>query len=389
MNGLNVFSPRPPEGPYQSDPQDGWALPIGRIKGVHLYVAYSVFVALAVLAGLVAMIQNRPGNTDLPETALLAVGIWALGWLIQLSVYLFYHFAIGYRSSTITIGLLGVESPNRLWDGEPWTGGTTITVVSSALLGVFLCGGVFFLAHAMVQSTWSADAIWELLRTPGFGLGGRDRILLAGTWLCWVQVLCQLFPLPRNLGRSLLCAVASIYSPNGDDEIRLQHIRRVLRLTAIVTLILAMLTMMVDQDGSVPRWPILALLAVLLWISCRNADLRDAIIAHRLAIDGDSLTGFDDEPDVEPVPGWATQLTESIRMRKKRQKAKIAMQREREEADDVARLDDVLKMVSEKGTDGLSDQDRALLKRVSQSLRQQRESEAEDTDVNDDPSETE
>ena len=353
-------------------------MPVGRIGEIRFYVSYSIFVALAVLAGLVAMIQNRPGNADLPITALVAVGIWALGWIVQVVVYLFYHYVVGYRSNTITVGLLGVESPNRLWDNVPWTASMTIAVASTTLIGVFLCGFGFFATHASLHSGWSSDAVFELFRTPGFGLGTTESLWLAGTWLCWVQVLCQLFPLPRNLGRALICSACYKLAGETGDDVQVKLARRILQLSAITTLVLAMVTMAADQNASVPRWPLLALLSVLLWISSRSMDLRDAIVAYRLAENGDPFTipaetEQSTVDDGDKDPGWASQMAESIRMRKKRKMAQAALKREHEEASDAARLDDVLKIVSEQGTDGLSDSDLALLRRVSENLRRERE----------------
>lgn len=376
MTGLNVFSPRQPDGPFQSDVTEGWSMPVGKMGGIRFYVSYSIFVALAVLAGLVAMIQNRPGNADLPVTALVAVGIWALGWLVQVIVLLVFHFVVGYRSNTITVGLLGVESPNRLWDSVQWTASATIMVASTTLIAVFLCGFGFFATHASIHSGWSSDAVFELFRTPGFGLGATESLWLAGTWLCWVQVLCQLFPLPRNLGRTLICSACYKLAGETGDDFQVKLAKRLLQLAAITTLALALVTMAADQNVSVPRWPLLALLSVLLWISSRSSDVRDSIVAYRLADNGDPFTipagNEADDNGFESDPGWASQMAESIRMRKKRKKAQAAMRREHEEASDAARLDDVLKIVSKQGTDGLSDSDLALLRRVSENLRRER-----------------
>lgn len=382
MPRLNVFSPRQPDGPFQSDASDGWSLPLGSLAGIQLYVSYSVLVALAVLAGLVAMLQNRPGNTDLPMTAFVAVGIWALGWLVQVSVHLVFHFFFGIRSQTITVSLLGVESPNRLWDSVQWTAAMTVVVASSTLAAVFLCGLGFFAIHATANSAWTLSEVVTLLKTPGFGLGASETLWLAGTWLCWVQVLCQLFPLPRSQGRGLLTAVSALVAAETDDAYQMKLARGVLQVVVFTTLLLAMATMAVDQQIAFPRWPLLVLLAVLLWISCRSGDIRDSIVSYRLAAGGDPFTIPDQqEPEgyklEEQDPGWAAQITESIRMRKKRKRAQLARDREHGEAADQNRLDDVLRLVGEVGIEGLDEDDRALLRRVSDHLRREREVEDE------------
>ncbi|TWU04496.1 hypothetical protein [Stieleria varia] len=374
MPRLNVFSRQQPDEPFDSDVPSSWSLPLGEYGGIHFYVSYAVFVAAAVLTGLVVMIQNRPGNADLPLTALIAVGIWTIGWIVQVGVHLVFHFGLGIHSRNITVGILGVESPNRIWDATQWKASTTVAVASTTLAAVFGCGLIFFAIHAITHSAWTSGQLMQLLRSPGFGLGASESLWLAGTWLCWVQVLCQLFPLSRNQGRALLMSVSYLAARETDEVFQTKLARRLLQLVAISTLLLAMATMAADQNVAVPRWPLLVFLSVLLWVSCRSSDLRDSIVSFHMA-DSDylpKLTGGDEE--ATDGPSWVSQLSESIRMRKKRRLAREALRREREEADDESRLDEVLQRLGEKGRDSLSDSDRALLKRVSENLRRQKES---------------
>ncbi len=77
------------------------------------------------------------------------------------------------------------------------------------------------------------------------------------------------------------------------------------------------------------------------------------------------------------IKEWVNEVADSVRLRRKRKQVKQAWRREREEAEDAARLDQVLQRVGKHGTEGLSPEDAALLKRVSENLRRQRESESE------------
>jgi len=82
--------------------------------------------------------------------------------------------------------------------------------------------------------------------------------------------------------------------------------------------------------------------------------------------------------DSETRARWISEMVDAVRMRKKRKRVRAAMRREHEEASDEARLDHVLKIVSEQGTNGLSAEDKALLQRVSNNLRRNRESRQKD-----------
>ena len=95
-----------PGGSFEPQPSDNWSMPLGAVAGIRLSVSYSVFVAFAVLSGLVAMVQGRQGNSDLPWVALTAVTIWCFGWVVQLCVQLCLHFWSSAKSESITIGLL-------------------------------------------------------------------------------------------------------------------------------------------------------------------------------------------------------------------------------------------------------------------------------------------
>jgi len=211
---------------------------------------------------------------------------------------------------------------------------------------------------------------------------------LTATWLFWIQAACQAYPLPRNLGRGAIASAIALFAAEVDDELQVKLLRRFLQLTAIVTLVVAMATMLADADVFLPRWPILVVLSLILWASTKNQDLRDWITSvHIAGADpiashfGTGTSEFDDPAErdselAEASPArtpWISEMIDSVRMRQKRKLARAVMHREREEASDAARLDQVLQRVSEQGTKGLSPEDQALLKRVSDTLRRNRE----------------
>lgn len=379
-----------PGGSFEPQPTDGWTMPVGSVAGIRLFVSYSVFVALAVLSGLVAMVQNREGNGDLPLVALLAVVIWGIGWIVQMIVQLCLHFGWDARSDSITIGLLGIEARNPLYRRYPWSATSNLMSACFSLTALILFGGACLVIHMLTQTTSFASASGWLaeLATPSFGLDAVANCYLTATWLFWIQAACQAYPLPRNLGRGAIASAVALLTVEANDDLQVRLLRRLLQLIAIVTLVIAMATMIADAEMFLPRWPILVLLALYLWFSTRKQDLRDWITSVHLA-NADpvaahfsrgelSLAGRSGgRGDVSAQPRWTpwiSEMVDSVRMRHKRRRARAALKREHEEACDAARLDQVLERLSQQGAEGLSPEDKALLVRVSNSLRRDRQS---------------
>lgn len=193
-----------------------------------------------------------------------------------------------------------------------------------------------------------------------------------------------------------MAAAVSLFAADVNDELQYKLLRRFLQLIAIATLLIAMSTMLAGTELFLPRWPILVMLAIYLWVTTGSQDLRDWITSVHIA-SADPISGhfgsghfdsglateeFTDLPVGAEKTGpaktatthspWVSEMIESVQMRRKRKRAVAVMRREQEEARDQARLDQVLKIVSERGTRGLSAKDKALLQRVSENLRRNR-----------------
>lgn len=379
-----------PHGSYDPDPSDGWSVPLGRVAGIRFFLSYSVIVALAILAALVAMVVGQNNNADLPLLATTAVAIWSTGWLVQLIVQLGMHYFTAAKSESITIGVVGVELPNPLYLQNVWSAPATLVNAMITLSSLLIFGFGFLCLHLTALSAdLSIWASWrDALATPSVSLGELQNVYLTAAWLFWIQAASQAFPVPRHLGRGGMAAVIGMFAAEAEENLQVKLLRKSIQLTAVITIVIAMATMITDGGSGLPRWAVLFVLAIWLWISSRSSDLVDWVAALNLAYFAPTTplnpAGSEDEMTSEEPSGISfpgvellTDLTDSIRLRKKRQLAKAALLREREEASDAARLDAVLQTVSEHGTDGLSDSDKALLRRVSENLRKQRDKESE------------
>ncbi|QEF98393.1 hypothetical protein Mal15_24450 [Stieleria maiorica] len=383
-----------PGGSFEPQPADNWSMPLGAIAGIRLYISYSVFIALAVLTGLVAMVQGREGNSDLPLVTLTAVTIWFFGWGVQLLVHLCLHYWTDAKSESITIGVLGVEAANPLYRRYPWTAVANLMAACFSLTALVIFGAACLAVHMLTRTDGYADAtLWlRELATPGLGLDAVANCYLTAAWLFWIQAACQAYPLPKNLGRGALASVVVLLAADADDSLQLRLLRRLLQFVSLITVVIAMATLIADGDVNLPRWPILLLLAVALWVSTRKSDLHDWITSVHIAGADPISAHFDvtelresdlDAPVTRPSgvkpkrTPWISEMIDSVRMRQKRKRVRAAMRREHEEASDAARLDQVLQIVSEHGTEGLSAEDRALLMRVSKNLQRHRQSHAD------------
>jgi hypothetical protein len=245
-------------------------------------------------------------------------------------------------------------------------------VTSTTILAVITLGVMLLAAESLVMGLRSWQGTLIVWTAPGFGLLSSESVWLAGAWLCWIQAICQMFPLPKSLGRVWLVSIVALLARGAGETSQTDIARRLLQVVATVTAIIAVASIGREPNLAVPRWPLLMLLAVVLWITARGSDILDMLIAFGSTIDPDSddaSSEFVDRP-------WLLRTTQSVRSIWLRRKARKALQQERNEAVDAAQLDHVLEQLHEQGIESLSSGDRALLNRVSQALRRQRESES-------------
>jgi hypothetical protein len=141
--------------------------------------------------------------------------------------------------------------------------------------------------------------------------------------------------------------------------------------------VLAIISMSAETQVFVVKWPLILLLGILLWLSSRASDVT-AILAGFQSRGEDPYTAPELRIDQAQTsrPGPVSSIRRSLRTRHDRRRVILAMKRERNEATDAARLDEILNRVHCDGIDSLSREDRAILDRVSETLRKQRQTES-------------
>ena len=377
-----------PEGPFDYPPSDQWSIPVARIAGTRVLLSYSVLIAVAVSLSFFAMIQNRSGDRELTLIAAAAGGVWILGWIVQLAVFLILQLTSSAKSGSLTIGLLGVDVGYPLSRPYCWSAGTNLFSYSICMMALTFLGFGCLIVHVLTAggeelglSNW-----FQTLRSPNFGMESLDNGYLAAAWVLWFQAAFQSFPLPRNLGRGATASAVALLISEADEDLKFRLLKRTIQLIAIATLVIAFTSLLSRPTEFVPVWPLLVFLALLLWYSSNRSDLLAWLRSIEVANSRHpelrlSVVDSDQEPGVKQ--SRVGQFIESLRMVKRRRLARAALIREREEALDVARLDQVLEKVGKCGRDGLSSEDQALLQRVSQMLREDRQSKPNGSDGSD------
>ncbi len=385
MTAANAFSQRPQPGPFDDEAHDSWSMPVVRVAGTQLHIAYSVFIALAVLTAFTVTVAPREGNSDLPIVTLIGVAFWVTGWCVQTVAALAIGIWLRCPSSTMTIGLWGVESSRR-----PWTAAQALALVAGTLVPVLLLGTAIIAAdyvwygHPSFQQSGSQSSwlgswvnVWD---TPSLGLTSADSILRTGAWLCFIQVLCQTLPFPTTLGRLGLVALVTVTQPDSDPRVQTRRSRFAIRVIAVTMATTAAALLLIDGAVLPMQWPLLLLLAVVLWLTAQAKDISSYVSSFHELSDEQILQWLDSEGPLAddglvklaPRETLLARVTGFAKNWNNRRKALRALQREHAEADDVLRLDEVLERIHTDGKESLSEKDRALLMRVSRTMQKQR-----------------
>ncbi|WP_283431393.1 hypothetical protein [Neorhodopirellula lusitana] len=218
-----------------------------------------------------------------------------------------------------------------------------------------------------------------------------DRPWIAACWMLCLQGVWQFLPLPQSLGRVAWSIMAGWWIQQSEEsrlrdrseldetDFRLEAIRstRCVRWamvgTAFATLITGITAIqalgLTDELGVRPT-PLIAgivLLSVWLFASSRNADLF--AIQYALA-ENSELGRLADRWSVKQF--WGTFQKRRLQ-RAQDERLRAAVAKERAEAVDASKVDEILQRMHDDGPESLSNEERDLLKRVSEAIRQERE----------------
>ena len=324
------------------------------LGSTRLYITYAVPVAIAACVTVASLVSSRAGTGDVVAAFLFGGMFWLIGFVVQLVSHLAVWGVWGEPCESITVGLLGVEFPPI---HQPLRRLISLSVVT--VLPLVLAAS----AASLIGVAWAGETFWlgtETIKMPSLGRSTNDLLWQAGGVLMLIQMSCQTFPLPRTPGRQIILALIAALFRHLDLPRIIFFSRRVLVLIAVIVAMAAVALIPIESNSPIQRWPILFLVAVMLWVSSRGDDVELAIWS--LVNAETSCRG--------PVQGsWYRRTVQSLHAISGRRRARLAYKQEHNEAADVSRLDEILKQLHERGEQSLSNEDRAVLRRVSETLR--------------------
>lgn len=337
------------------EPSARWSVPLFRLGSVRFAFSYLVFVTTAlIIAGTVVRTLNGTSG-DLVAAVAMGGMLWMTGWAIQVIAYTTVTAWIGWPTRVVIIGLFGIQLVPRRWPPSALisVGLATCTALLVPVSICWLIGSRVELEPALT----SRNSFWI---APSVGATSLDSIWLSAAWLMFVQAVVQLYPLSHTIGRHLLAAAVVALRPERRRDEQLRSFRRILLFVALATMVGSIGLLI---DGQFPAWAVGAFVGIAVWISSESREVPALI------------DGLNDWHRELPTNALQRSVGQWMRDRERQRRARKALRRERDEAADADRLDEVLTRLHQRGADALNREDRKLLRRISERVRRQRDAE--------------
>ncbi|TWT76322.1 hypothetical protein CA13_68150 [Planctomycetes bacterium CA13] len=354
-------------------------MPIGHFFGRHIYLSYTVLVVFGIALGVAVTSSGEAGNQDLLYACLLAIGLWCAGIVMQ---GIAYCFGLQSRNCSVGLGLIGVR-----WQAGAMsavrtlqTSVMTISILVAMVSAFFLSSS--YLGDEVIDATIEPMEPGLPFAIPGLEWSSPASMTRFAGWLLLVQLVAQTFPMPDSLGRHLMVSLVAVVRPGASRIAQAMVVHRTLIVISILTAVSAIWVMKNDRALHFSRWPLVMVLAILLARTSRIGQVQslvDAFPANSPDSDLDELDETENDwrdelpgsqqghaaTDNRPSDSLWPRAKSSVAPRRIRK----TMQREHDEAVDAAKLDEILMRLHDNGVDSLSREDREVLKRVSESLR--------------------
>ncbi len=328
-------------------------MPIGSLGETRFLLAFHLFMGLAIVVAVVTAASLRVGNGDLLVATLYAMTFWLGGWAIQSLVIVAFNSVFGLIQARQVIGFAGLVSESRYW-----TAGRTLARSIAAVIALIFIGGLI----AILSGT-------SLFAVPSIGLTATDSVAATGAWLLCVQALVQMVPIRNTLGRSIMVAVIALVAREKAPQQQCVYARWTLGALSFALIGFAISLISSESIVSLPRWPFLFVVALLMLASSRRWGLQEPFDAFALA-------------EMDPA---ASDMVESFWQRRRRlieqrerdQRVLKAREREQAEAADASQVDEILEQLHRAGMQSLNAEQRAVLVRVSSTMRKQKMTDTE------------
>jgi stage IV sporulation protein FB len=326
-----------------------WNLPLGRWGGVHVRLHF-FFILFAVVA------LHLAHGAELSGYAAMSLAILLVSVLAHEFAHCFAAWKTGGHADQIILWPFGgLTHVNVTQDPQI----EIVTALAGPMVNLAVC---LVVLPAIIASQTGISALLNPLSPPVplVQLTWPDGLRMT-FWINWLLALVNLLPAyPMDGGR----AMRAMLWQRWDYHRAAVAMVRIAIGTAVAMVVLAMLVQSRHEYAALP----LVLFGLFLFFSARQEAER-----MREHESGDATLGYDfsqgytslerhESPRRERKPGPLRRWLEA------RRTARIERQQQ-QEVDEERRVDEILARLHETGMAGLSDEDRALLDRVSARYR--------------------
>jgi stage IV sporulation protein FB len=346
--------------------QSNWSISLGRWGGVHvrLHMVFLVFAAFTLyLSWRETQAAGEGAANDLVWLAALSLAVLAVSVLLHELGHLYAALRTGAGMDEIVLGPLGGLAPPRpSYDPQ----GELAVFVAGPMVNLGLC--VAAAPLLFLQPENNLVGLLHPLRPQGLGSGpwAADAVRLT-FWINWVLFCINLIPaFPFDGGRALRAAIL-LFRPTIGREFAGMVVARWAKFLSLGLIVVAWLVRSDEAGGVAPAWFALVLLAIFLFFSAKQEERRvdeleePSHLGYEFSSGYASLDHAHDHADAAPGGFFGRWLD-------RRRETKLRMQRELEAHDELL-MDEVLDRVHKYGLQSLSEDERALLHRVSQRYR--------------------
>jgi Zn-dependent protease len=340
-----------------------WSLGFGRWWHVHLRIhfLFLCFSALLVYLGSIPQAMGpAPAWAGIAFVMILLVSV-----LLHEIGHVVATRRLGGIADEIVLGPLGGLSGVRV-PFEPQQ--ELLALLAGPLVSCFLCicvGGLLALSHQLKPGSF---LVWNPLMSTSLTSG--EPLLVVGRllfWVNWSLALVNLTPAFPFDGGRILRAALTFFWPEVDHKAATLIVARLSMALAVLTLIGACLTITSESHTT---WFALTLLSLFVLFSARREEQQclnpeagdEGVFGYDFSQGYTSLERSVESraarTDVNTIARWIDRRRE---MREQRQ-------RELEAAEDL-QVDEILARLHQHGIESLSEQDQAVLQRVSQRYR--------------------
>lgn len=349
--------------------QTAWSISLGRWAGVQVRL-HAFFFASAIFTLYLAWLHGQSQNDHtLFWLGLAGTGILLVGVILHEIGHVATARHFGGRADLMVLGPWGgLESSQPPWEPKHqlavYLAGPLVNLLLCLLLAplvVLACGeSPLELMHPLNPVPMTTGPAWQVAIKMSF-------------WINWLLLLVNLIPaFPFDGGRAFVAAIQT-FSPGTSLQKATSTVVGVAYVGALLLGILAIFSFTSSSVSMVPTWLPLLLLALFLFFSAQQHSVEDD---YDIEEEEKELFGYDfsqgyaslensveqQQPPPPPAQGAIARWLQRRREERKRRQQQI-------EQEEDSRLDAILARLHEKGMEGLTTEEQALLKRASARYR--------------------